>query len=729
MAARMPAATALAVALAATLPGGAAAAERLPLTLPQCIAGVFFPGAVTPADGEGYGPTDVNAQTANRSLAVGLNRQGTVSVLRWPSPSYYDQVKYFTLDRDQPYFGAYPNEGAFLGLVVGGRTTWLRDWETEQRYASAGTDEVTTTYRNPRLGLEATVSDVAALAPDVLARRIEVEVVEPGARPPSAVVAFENFNLVVSKPPTLPGQDWCVEEQNVDRAAWVPASDAIVHEKAGLDSPGRPSSVAVAMGFAGRASGHQVGGDAHEPSATPDGGLAGPTGDAYLDAGDGRLAGNGLYAGQTTGAIAVPLRWSGGTAGEELYIAAGPDRDSALGALARARAGGYAALRAAKAQWLSALLDRAPMPDTGDERILALAKRALVLLLTTVDDETGAIVASITTQPPYGEDWPRDGAFFNVALERAGYANRVKRHNLFYSRTQATALRQPPGSLGIPPGNWAMNYYADGVVGGPIPWEIDETGLAAWTMWDHYEAAGDRRYLEAVYPAIRRAADFLVLCRDPETGLQCRATEDDNFRLYQQQTLTGAATTYLGLRSAEQAARALGERADARRFERRRRELRRAIDRELWDPGSRSYGHRDPTATGGSQAGASAEWIIWPVRFKPVTHRRITGHAERVWEDIRLSFQAPAGERDFGLYEAKGLIALARVYRATDPAKLARVRAGLEWIAHVQATPDTGILGETWKVKDGRVLTYTATPHLWEHTLFYLAALDAYGER
>src|SRR5947209_1483764 len=146
--------------------------QRFPVLLPQCVAGYFAPGVITPSDSEATGPTDVNAETANRSLAVGLNRQGTVTVFRWPRPSYYDQIKYFSFDRHQRYDGAYPNEGAFLGLVIGHRTTWLRDWPVHQSFASPEGDEVVTRYARP--GLRVTVSDVAARGHGVFARRVVV---------------------------------------------------------------------------------------------------------------------------------------------------------------------------------------------------------------------------------------------------------------------------------------------------------------------------------------------------------------------------------------------------------------------------------------------------------------------------------------------------------------------------------------------------------------------------
>ena len=146
-------------------------------------------------------------------------------------------------------------------------------------------------------------------------------------------------------------------------------------------------------------------------------------------------------------------------------------------------------------------------------------------------------------------------------------------------------------------------------------------------------------------------------------------------------------------------------------------ELQRAIDEHLWDPAARSYG-------GGVEYCA---YPLWPVELAPADRSRLADHAEYCWRELEPTFRAPASDPTFGLYESKALIALARFWRRGDPAKLARVRRGIAWIAHVEATPDTHVLGETWRVARGRVLTCTATPHLWEHTLFYLAMLETYG--
>src|SRR5438270_868353 len=108
------------------------------------------------------------------------------------------------------------------------------------------------------LAAVATPAAVAALGHDVLAQHVAVRALRGAKVIPSALVAFENFNLDVGKAAGLPGQDWCTDDTNGDIATYQTKPDAIVHTKTGVDeSTGEPSSAAVAMGFLGRSSGPQ----------------------------------------------------------------------------------------------------------------------------------------------------------------------------------------------------------------------------------------------------------------------------------------------------------------------------------------------------------------------------------------------------------------------------------------------------------------------------------------
>jgi hypothetical protein len=710
-----------------------------------------------------FGPTDINAQSSNGRLAVALNRAGTVTVCRYPSPSFYDQVKHHAHDRDEPYFGALENEGAFLGLRFHdpdeSRTVWLRDMDVTQRYADGLTDAVVTTYDAPDRDLRVTVRDVVPPDDDALVREVTVERAPGG--PDVSLVAYENLNLVVTKEPRNPVQDWCREGENTDAARYEPDADAVVHTKRGVDeSTGEARSVALGLALAGGSDRHQVGGDAHEPAARTGAGV--PL-DAYENARDGPLRGNDRHVGQTTGALARDLSFAavgdgddGETDGDDppvdweadgheratatVLLAAARDAAGLRATLAAVRARDPAALRREKRDWVEGVLDDPPLPDTDDEAVLALARRALVTLVTNRDRSTsGAVVASIATQSPYSLDWPRDGAYFNHALSLVGHDEWVADRNRWYASIQH-GPGDERGHPDTPPGNWAMNYYADGVVGGPIPYEIDNTAYAVWTLYDHYDRTGDRAYLEDVWPAIRRAAEFFCRHRDDDTGLHAPAYEDDN--LLQSQTIVGAAPVVLGLDAAAAAARELGHDADARRYEHRSGELEAAIERHLWDDVDGAYTGMSheydllrmvPWVRGLVSSlplvpsTAADPSVVWPVGLEPLDGDRMADHADTLWTELARSFAEPeTGERRAGLYETHALIAVAHVWRAQAPDLLDRVRRGVRWVAHEHATPDTHVMGEVWLRRGDRLVTTVSQPHTWAQMLFYYAALEAF---
>ncbi|PSP79610.1 hypothetical protein BRC88_08605 [Halobacteriales archaeon QS_4_69_225] len=738
-------------------------------------------GCFKPRDRPIYGPTDVNAQSANGRMAAALNDEGTVTVLRWPRPSFYEQLKYFAEGRDaDDEIVVAPNMGAFLGVAAdtgdGFETTWLRDFDdVEQRYRNdldgsdaEYSDEIVTRYADDDLGLVVRFEAVVARETDALVRRVRVT--RRGDSPVEAarLVAFQNPGLVVGKFPQYPVQDWCLEEDNDHRARYVDRLDAVVHDRSGVDqSTGEQRSVALAVGFDGETAGFQVGGDAHDPAAEPTG-REGPAVDAYDDAADGTLSGNDSYVGQATSAVSTALDFgpgAGGTAEETVVLAAGADETEVATVLGRVRDARFGRLRDDKEAWIADLLADAPLPnrETIAEResaadtdaIVATARRALVTLVTTYDRESGAIVASITTQPPYGEDWPRDGAFFNYILDLIGRDDWVEKRNRWYASLQQQTVdsvaegdvlgptrpsqRTSPNTLQA---NWNMNYYADGVAGGPIPYQIDTTGFTVWTMVDHYEVTGDEAYLRAVWPAIRRAADYLVDCRDPRNGLQCRNFEDDRPSEPDRQTVNGAIPAWQGLTSAARAARVLGNDDDAARYETRRHELGRAIDEVLYDEEAGCYGTR--------RNGFPYGETTWPLGFTPYTdpetgalcdrpqvdnpfdHPRIQAHLTRDGETIpKLLAEPEAGETDDGGYDSKALIPLAKARRGEDePRSLSAVRDAIRWVGTRHATDDTHVMGEFWRIfgegDDREVKSIQGQPHVWEQVLFYLAALEAY---
>jgi hypothetical protein len=307
-------------------------------------------------------------------------------------------------------------------------------------------------------------------------------------------------------------------------------------------------------------------------------------------------------------------------------------------------------------------------------------------------------------------------------LDFNGYTSDVTTHNRFYARVQTSVANPSPLR---PPGNWPMASYGDGIDGAPVPWEIDETGLGVWTLYRHATfLSGDtsRAYLAAVYPAISRAADFLTACVDPTTGLQCPASEDDNYT--PSQGLHGAETVLLGLRSAVAAAKRMGDTSVrptlwAARADR----LTKAID-HLYDPQTGAYSVGDASGNGYIADYGDGGWLLWPTQFKPYDEPPMVAEADHVLASTQKSFAQPQGQ-----YEAKALLGLAYAWAPLSSAHRQTLDGLLHHVATDLTTP-TGLMGESWqRLGDGRTIPVQDMPHVWEQALFYMAAVQTDGGR
>jgi hypothetical protein len=713
---------ALAALAFALLPAADAHAFSPPPTLGH--GGCYDP-TQSNADFEAYGPTDVNVQAGNNRVTVDENHAGTVTVFKYPNPSLYNQIKYFTVSRDARgrVHNRFPNEGSFAGIrwrtKRGTGFAWLRDWRARQGWDSSDLPVPVTRYRSPaKLGLSVTAIDLAPPGRDAFVRELWVRRAPKSPVRSATLVYFANFNPVANHIPFLPIADWCSPGSD-QLASYDRAGHAVVSSWNGTDqATGRPSSVAVALGFDRADSGHQVGQDGHDPASD---GSGGPDGYDEASARPHRLSGDGTASGQTTATLARRLRFDrAGRAAARVLMAGGRDPVGALAALRGARRSGFATeLRAVRADW-HRFLARTRLPAGAPRRVTNVAKRSLIGLRLARVPTTGAIVASVNTQGPYGEDWIRDGAFLNRVLDQNGYTGWVTKHNRFYARVQASPANPSPVR---PPGNWAMASYADGVDGAPIPWEIDETGLGIWTLYDHstfLHGGAAHAYLGAVYPAIVRSADFLTACEDPTSGMQCTANEDDNYT--PSQSLHGAEAVYLGLRSALAAAHAMGDTTlRVGRWRARLARLRAAID-ALYDPATRSYREGNSGGNAYNLDYSDGGWLLWPVRYRAYDDPTMRGERTRVERSMRAALAGPRGQ-----YEAKALLGLA--HASGDAAAQARLRGTLGYMARALTTP-TGLFGESWtRLAGGRPIPVQDMPHVWEHALFYLAALRIDGAR
>lgn len=710
--------SAIALSVAVTLAGAGlleapARASRPPVIAAQCAEqGITGP------------ETDVNAQAGDGRITVGLNQAGTITVFKYPNPSFYNQVKYYTSDRDTDGnpTGAFPNEGSFSGIryVIGGtvRFAWLRDWTHTQHYSSIDTPVPVTVYQDDVLGLTVTDTDLATVSPaDAYVRAYTVQRSSRSPVQSASLIYYEKFSPIASKLRYAAGQDNCLQQANDEQFASYDASNqAITHSWTGVNaSTGLPSSVSVTFGFDTPASGHEIGRDAFDPAAPP----VGPP-DAYteLETTPYNLGGASSEDGQATGAIETALRFNGrGLAATRMIVAPGPTVAASLAALGAERARSLPDQIAAVDRDWAAWLSTAVLPRTSDQAVRAVATRALITMRLAIDPDSGAIVASADTQAPYGEDWIRDGAFIDEALDVAGYHSIVTEHELFEAASQ-TAPTNP--DLLRPPGNWPMMVYGDGMPGGPIPYEIDETGFGAWTLYEHSRylpPAQAGEYLSTVYPAIARSADWLVACQDPTTGLQCEANEDDSFT--PSQTLHGAGPVLLGLRSAIAAAAALGDKSPTvGLWKQRAAILMSAID-GLYDPAQHAYREQAGASSALPVLFTDGGWLLWPVQLHPGNDLRMVGEANAVWASMLASLHSSSGG-----YEGKALLGACETWRPATPAEKGAMQSVLHEFA-TQLTTDTGLFGEWWQrfAPSNQIRPLNDIPHAWESALFYLSSI------
>ena len=459
----------------------------------------------------------------------------------------------------------------------------------------------------------------------------------------------------------------------------------------------------------------------------------------------GHLSGSNAAAGQVDVALRAPLAADGSVtvrvafahskAGATAFLA-GLAKPTILQMQDQAAWQTYAATLTVPTMTTGLLL------DPGTAAVTRVTRRALLHDAAGTSRDTGSIVASIARQAPYGYDWPRDGSFFDYAFDVAGDPQRVTRRLEWIGpllRSQPvhpTILidSNPPHdpvtmANDFPADSWEMNYASDGTLGGNIRFEIDNTALMVWSMGAHigYLSEPDRtQAADQLYPLMIRAANLIAAWRDPNTGLDALASEDDT-EMYTS-GLHGAVTVFAALEASARVARYRTDIANAVRWEARAGELRDAILAHLYDPTSGLF-FSSPSADGlinvGTVSNGDTAWLVWPAELLPFNDPRIT---QQLQNDLTAALNILRGQGEGGQYLAKNFLAGAvAVTHGGSASLLPLVQEGIARLAIAVPTQDTQAYGEVYvnvgtttaPVFDQR----TANPHLWEGTLTYLAAM------
>jgi hypothetical protein len=695
-----------------------------------------------------YGPPGAAAALGTGGLTASFTAAGVLSNLSWPGPGFYDHVNYVQVSRDWQNHGAPENAGSFGGLVLpDGTATWFTPgdgWtKVEQTYAGPESGVVRTVLQRPATDgipeLTVTIRDVVHPSDDVLARSFDVV----GAPDGSDLLYYANMNPTTTRTPRLPSTTEGAADNASDFATeFLRDRNSMVHFRPATIDPtattvaatgriGAENTEAALAGTTGDGVYIAVRGDRdaieHQAGLETLGMVrdeAESTAllDPFYDARDGSLSGADLAIGKTAGA----QRWEGTEA--TVYLSAAPSAEAALDGAERARDLGFHRIaQEADRDWRD-WIGRARLPPTGDEHIDAVNKRALMLIRTAQDRRTGAIVANTTVQTPYRQDWVRDGAFFNYALLTAGYPEMVAAHNDFYRRAQSET------------GHWSPILCTDGAhCDAVFPFEIDAQGLGVWIQWMEYEFDGNAAALAERYDSIARGAEILFACQDPTNGMQCYAAEDD--AVEPTQKAQGAATVYLGLRSAADAARvvagidpsrAASLNGDADRWDARADDLQVAV-LEHWCTKT-----KDGTDARDCGIGRGVVYLVWPGKVLTdvspemddqyeVSEKR-EGSLERFRSQLRTRMdQMEPGE--FFQYPMESMMALTN--GGSDRQAQLHLDA-IDWLGNEVAEPGVLHFGERIYYLGGQgadtdYLHSVGFPHVWSGAEMYLSSAMVHG--
>ncbi len=702
------------------------------------------------------GASNYATALGNGRLSVEVSPWGELAVFRWPNPTFTDQLRYFTQmngitlakavavrmgeDAPTPDWRRYsrpiepcPELGSSGAVMTeSGSVLWAHDpvWESSREYEPPDSTILSTTLKSGDVTM--TVKDFIHPDLDLMVRAYDL----------GGPVRRFFYHGTFAPFKAGPGEYTDPDPKKAGFAAvYLAQSDAVVHfyhedrdRKAALelisggvtaellDLAYPAGGVFIAYGFIEGSDGFQVGPDSCEGKGT--GALSG----GVLDSRDGELENASYYIGKADSALVKDFE-EGGHRTVTLAIAVSESAAGAVDMIEKVRAEGAARYRdeaadSWRAVWSS--IQAPKVPDPGVDRVI---RRSVVNLIQGQDKEGGCVVASISRQPAYNYDWPRDGAFFDLTLDMAGFPEKVSLHHDFYRRTQMTGSMAPDFvrifnyrlPFYKPEGHWPSNMAADGTPGS-IPsilaFEIDETALSVWNFWRHARVlSGEERsdYISRTRGTMRRSANALCDYVDMRQGWTRPAIEDDSFP--PDATLHGVAAVLTGLAAAGSAKEEWGfDRTEVEKWRGAASVLREGIRSRIEDPRIHE------------RAGwRGLAWSLWPA---PVFDDFDEPGAVEIKRELAARIEEKMNKRTPGFaYLGEEIFTLALADREKGEYR-ELLEDALVFLANEVPFPGTDCYGEVtmWVEMDGRKLAQqrTSIPHLWNGVTVYLAAMALY---
>ncbi len=544
------------------------------------------------------GGTNAVGALGNGRLTVGISPWSELVYFRWPTLSYYDHLRYFTKSyglrgaislKDVRWgkdassldwrkygrpFEVYPGLGARGGISFKtGDLSWVGDetWTSSRHYEPEGGPILCTQLLRNNFKLE--VYQWVDWNFDLLVQEFQIK-----AKSAEKFFYYGTFAPSTKLDPNTGEPD---SKKNGFASVFLPKQSIILYfqpevKNKSLLSPYLDErllpeqidklypegGIFIAMSLLASPDGFQIGADRRGRSISK----KAPMG-ASENAKMGKLNGSTGFIGPVDAGFERIIE------GEETKVTILTSiANTALDCvkiIRKAQTEGLDFLKRETIKYWSKLSERINLPTEATNSEKRVARRSITNLIIGRDRKSGAIVASPSRQPAYHFDWPRDGAFFDLALDLAGFPELVDQHLDFYRRTQLNKRfsLNPSWLFGFrspfysPRGHWHPNLHTDGKKGNIpiIPYEIDETSLIVWDLWRHEQFIGvneRQAYQKKFLEVLKLAAKAINVYVKKRKGWVKRGFEDDNF--IPTATLHGAAAVLVGLASAVDAGQRWG---------------------------------------------------------------------------------------------------------------------------------------------------------------------------
>lgn len=714
------------------------------------------------------GATNAAAALGNGRLTVGISPWGELTYFRWPSPSYYDHLRYFTFSNKQGWksllksffwksdpvrtnfdapskdfqrhgkpFEPYPDIGSKAGVLTDSKKLfWMGQtgWDISRSYVSENSPILETRLGRDEFSMK--VRDWTDPKRDVMIRKFKLANGDDGI---NKFFYHNTFQPSITHP-SEKGSMYAQSFDSVGKgfaAVYHPKEDLITHfcphnpredeevrsvlqggcSPEELDKLFPDGGIFITWGFREGSDELQVGRDESGNRSKSDAPEAGRE-----DARDGVLQGSRSYIGPVDSSICRHVSSSM----EEITVitSIADTAEKSVKLTQNSREVNKSTLKRRTNRWWKDVVERIQVPDGLDDVTERVVKRSIMNLILGQDKETGSIVLSPSRQPPYHFDWPRNGAFFDLALDLAGFPKRVDNHLNFYKKTQMDSdwKFNPMWLLGLrspiyhPRGHWRPNFTGNGKPGHKrmIPFEIDETALIIWDIWRHEKFLPDSekyQYREKYRPVIEKAAEAMLDHVSRENGRLWKCFEDDDFK--PKATLQGKASVLTGLCAATDAGTRWGSRGiKVAKWGNVAKKLREnVLDDIIKGNGLENSGRR------------GIPWSIWPAPlFEWSENKQGLAIVEELFSEVREKME---GERKGFANLGEEIWTLGIAIRE-ESERRDFLKSCLEEFTYEVTVPGTDCYGGL-ALKgqlDGRKVYQNrdSIPHLWNGTTAYLAS-------